>query len=87
MHTFDYQLTRGSIQNNFRQTSNIGPTLVGNKIVDHSDVVGESPVGDGPTTSSLSTQHLASLDWAETNARRDESFRIWCTLYKMFDGI
>ena len=29
-------------------------TLVGNKIVDHSDVFGASPVGAAPTTSSLS---------------------------------
>ena len=28
-----------------RQTSNISRTLVGNKIVDHSDVVGASPFG------------------------------------------
>ena len=33
--------------------SNIRP-LVGNKIVDHSDVVGASPVGAAPTTSSFS---------------------------------
>ena len=33
----------------------ISCTLVGNKIVDHSDVVGASPVGTAPTTSSLST--------------------------------
>ena len=30
-------------------------TLVGNKIVDHSDVVGASSVGAAPTTSSFST--------------------------------
>ena len=30
--------------------SNIRCTLVGNKIVDHSDVVGASPVGAAPTT-------------------------------------
>ena len=29
----------------YRQVSNIRRTLVGNKIVDHSDVVGASPVG------------------------------------------
>ena len=34
--------------------SNIRRTL-GNKIVDHSDVVGASPVGAAPTTSSFST--------------------------------
>ena len=34
---------------------NISRTLVGNKIVDYSDVVGASPVGAAPTTSSFST--------------------------------
>ena len=34
----------------YRQISNISRTLVGNKIVDHSDVVGAAP-----TTSSFST--------------------------------
>ena len=42
---------------NYRKTSNISRTLVGNKIVDNSDavVIGASPVGDAPTKSSLST--------------------------------
>ena len=40
---------------NYRKTSNISRTLVGNKIVDNSDVVGASPVGAAPTTSSFST--------------------------------
>ena len=39
----------------YRKVSNIRRTLVGNKIVDHSDVVGASPVGAAPTTSLLST--------------------------------
>ena len=39
----------------YRKTSNISGTLVGNKIVDHSDVVGASPVGAAPTSSSFST--------------------------------
>ena len=39
----------------YHKTSNISHTLVGNKIVDHSDVVGASPVGAAPTTSSFST--------------------------------
>ena len=39
----------------YRQVSNINCTLIGNKIVDHSDVVGASPVGAAPTTSSFST--------------------------------
>ena len=39
----------------YHQLSNIRRILVGNKIVDHSDVVGASPVGAAPTTSSFST--------------------------------
>ena len=38
----------------YRQTSNIRRTFVGKIIVDNSDVVGASPVGAAPTTSSLS---------------------------------
>ena len=44
------------MKNEYRQISNIRCTLAGNKIVDHSDVVGaSSPVGAAPTTSSFST--------------------------------
>ena len=43
------------ILNQYRKTSNIRRTLVGNKIVDHSVVVGAPPVGTAPTTSSFST--------------------------------
>ena len=39
----------------YRQVSNIRCTYVCNKIVDHSDVVGASPFGAAPTTSSFST--------------------------------
>ena len=39
----------------YRQVSNIRRILVGNNIVDHSDVVGASPVGAAPTTSSFPT--------------------------------
>ena len=48
----------------YRKTSNIRRTLVGNKIVYHSDVVGASPVGAAQTTSSFSPEHLALMDWA-----------------------
>ena len=71
----------------YRQTSNIKRTFVSNKIVDHSDVVGASPIG---AASSFSTQHLASMDWGKTTARRDGKrlgFEVWCDLYKRFDGI
>ena len=39
----------------YRQTSNISRAFMGNKIADHSDAVGASPVGAAPTTSSFST--------------------------------
>ena len=39
----------------YHKTSNISPTLLGNEIVDNSDVVGASPVGAAPSTSSFST--------------------------------
>ena len=71
------------------QPSNISCTLVGNKLVDHSDVVGASPVSAAPTTSACSILHLASMDWAETTARQDEkqlSSGIWCTVYYRFYG-
>ena len=59
----------------YRKYSNISGTLVGNEIVDNSDVVGASPFGAAPTTSSFSTLHLASMDWAKATARRDEKTR------------
>ena len=39
----------------YRQISNISRTLVGNKFVDHSDVVGALPAAAAPTTSSFLT--------------------------------
>ena len=38
----------------YQQTSNVSHTFVGDKI-DHSDVVGVSPIGAAPTTSSFPT--------------------------------
>ena len=38
----------------YRKTSNISRTLVGNKIVENSDVDGASPVGAAPTTPEFS---------------------------------
>ena len=40
---------------NYKERSYTSGTLWDNKIIDHSDVVGASPVGAAPTTSSLST--------------------------------
>ena len=68
----------------YRQVCNIRRTFVGNKIAYHSDIVGASPVGAAPTTSSFSTYHLALLDLANTTARLGKeqlSLVIWCALY------
>ena len=48
-------LTRAMMFIGYRQNSGISRTLVGNEIVDHSDVVGASPVSAAPTVSSFST--------------------------------
>ena len=61
-----------------RQVFNIKRTWVGNEIVDHSDVVRASPVGVAPTTSSFSTESLASIYCAKTTASRAEKhFKFW----------
>ena len=71
----------------YRQTSHIRRTLLGNKIVDHSDVVGAPPFISAPTT--FSTWHLASIYCTKTTTWWDEenlSFQIWCVLYLRFCG-
>ena len=45
----------GKVQINYCQAFNIRCTLVGNKILDYSDVVGASPAGAAPTASSFLT--------------------------------
>ena len=62
----------------YHYTSNISSTLVGNKIFDHSDVVGASPVGTAATTSSFSTKHLAAMGKDNYKTRR-ETF-VFCDL-------
>ena len=80
-------LTKDEVNFYYRQVSNIRRTLLDNQIVDHSDVVGASPVGATPTTSSFSTsplQQLTSIYCAKTPASWDEkhfSFGIWRVLY------
>ena len=37
------------------ETSNVNHTLIGNKVIDYSDVVGALPVGTAPTTYTVST--------------------------------
>ena len=48
-----YELTSFVYIDNYCQISNISFTLVANKLVDHSDVVGAAPTGTAPTTSSF----------------------------------
>ena len=58
-------------------------------MVNHSDIVGASPIGAAPTTSSFWTKHLASVDWTKATTRQDEkhlSFEIWCNLYERLDS-
>ena len=66
-------------QLNYYQTSNIRGTLV-DWFVDNTDVIVALPISAAPTTSSVSTKHLAPMDWAKTTAWRDEkhvAFEIW----------
>ena len=44
----------------YHQISNVSQTFVGNKIYDHSNVVGASPVGAALITPSFSTWYMAS---------------------------
>ena len=59
LHTFHADVLAPTVAmhntDNYRQTPNICRSLVGNKFVVHSDVVGASPVGAAPTTSSFLT--------------------------------
>ena len=57
-----YSILSSELPGPYHKTSNKSRTLLGDKIVDNSDVVGASPVGAAPTTSSFSTEHLASMD-------------------------
>ena len=44
-----------SVNDRYRKNPSKSHTLVANKIIDNSDVVGASPVGAAPTTSSFLT--------------------------------
>ena len=78
------QSAGNTFQTEYRKTSDIRRTLEDSDIVDHSDVVGASPVGAAPTTSSFSTRHLASRDSAKKAAIQHENLLrvvILCVLY------
>ena len=69
-------ITKISLKITYRKVSNISRTLVGNKIVDHSDVVGASPVGAAPTTSSFST-YYTWLQWIGQRQLQDVTRNIY----------
>ena len=58
------------LNNDYCQTPNISCSLVGNKLFDHSDVVGASPVDAAPTTSSFSNTWL---QWIGQRQLQDET--------------
>ena len=62
---------------------------MGNKIVDHSDVVGALPVGATPSVFLFWTKYLALMNREKATTRREEKrlgFEIWCGLYWRLDG-
>ena len=70
----------------YRQTSDISLTLLGNKLVHHSDVGGASPVGAAPTTSSFSTLHLASMNNGQSQLQgRGETIECWYLVRLILD--
>ena len=66
---------------------NINRTLVGNEVVDHSDVVGASPVDAAPTTSSFFIKHIASMDWANNTLAQFSSYLAFNLLGMSIDHI
>ena len=60
----------------YHQIFNIRCSLVGNKIIDHSDVVGTSPVGAAPTTSSFLTPGFNRLHKDNCKTGR-KTFKFW----------
>ena len=67
----------------YRQNSNIGRTLVGNKIVDHSDVVGAVPTGDAAFILDL-TPAFSGLDKDNYKTVR-ETFQFWDLVWLIFE--
>ena len=68
------------------QVSNMRRTLVGNKIVDHSDVVGASPIDAAQTTSSFSTPGLKGLGKDDFKTRW-ESFQFWDSVWLILETL
>ena len=64
----------------YRQVCNIRRTLVGNKIVDHSDVVGASPVGAAPTTDWVPGFNRLRKDNCKTRGKKKFCDLMWFIL-------
>ena len=61
----------------YRQTSNMKFTLVGNVIVDHSNVVGASPVGAASSTSSFSSFLNTGFQWIGQRQLQNQTRNIY----------
>ena len=72
-------MVSGGLQHTYCQVSNISHTLEGNKIVDHSDVVGATPVGAAPTNYIFILDLIPGFNGlAKGNCMmRRESFKFW----------
>ena len=72
----------------YHQTFNISDTLVGNKMADHSGVVGALPVGAAPTMFSYLTLHLTPgfNGLGRDNCKmRWETFKCWDLVWLILD--
>ena len=73
------------------QTSNISCTLVGNKLVDHSDVVGASPVGAAPNYNLILDLTPGFNGSDKDNCKtRWETFKFWVLvqlILELYDGL
>ena len=71
-------LIRGILCMYYRKASNTRRTLVSNTIIDHLEVVGASPVGATPTTSSVLHSRLNTwLQWIGQRQLQDETRNIY----------
>ena len=70
-HVYYLYITFQILQCNYRQTTNIMRTLIGNELADLSGVVEASTVGAASITSSFLTWYLVSIDCTKAATRRD----------------
>ena len=93
-HSYEVMMSKGYLKRdassikhqNYRQNSNISHTLVGNKIVDHSDVVGALPCR-------CCSNYIFVLDWTpgfnalggDNLKMRRESFKFWNLVQLILD--